>query len=51
VWLAVMIPLGWLIGVGLDNLGADLKRLEGVILTVVLVMAAIKGGRWWRARQ
>jgi len=51
LWLAVMIPLGWLIGRGLDNLGADLKRFEGAILTVVLITAAIKGGRWWRARR
>jgi membrane protein DedA with SNARE-associated domain len=50
-WLAVMIPLGWAIGRGLDNLGTDLKRLEGVILTAVLLAAAIKGGLWWRARR
>ena len=50
LWLAVMIPIGWGIGKGLDQLGADLKRVEWVILGAVLVAATVKGLMRWRAR-
>lgn len=48
VWLAVMVPLGWAIGMGAESLGADLKRFEWAILGIVLVGAAAKGYMAWR---
>lgn len=43
IWLAVIIPIGWAIGRGMANLGADLKRLEWLILAIVLAATLYKG--------
>lgn len=49
IWLAVMIPIGWAIGLGLDRLGADLKRVEWIVLGIVLTAAAGRGITRWRS--
>jgi hypothetical protein len=38
-----MIPIGWAIGSGLDQVGARLEDVEWVILGIVLVAAAVQG--------
>lgn len=48
IWLAVMIPIGWAIGLGLDRLGADLKRVEWLVVGIVLVVAVGRGFRRWQ---
>jgi len=53
IWLAVMMPIGWAIGLGLNRLGADLIRVEWVVLVVLgilLVAVAGRGITRWRAR-
>jgi len=50
LWLAVMIPVGWAIGLGLDRLGADLRRLEWLVLGIVLAGATAQGIRRWQNR-
>jgi membrane protein DedA with SNARE-associated domain len=50
LWLAVMIPIGWAIGRGLDHLGADLKEVEWIVLGIVLAAAAVRGIQRWRTR-
>lgn len=50
LWLAVMIPIGWAIGSGLENLGADLRKIEWLILGAVVVAAVVKGINRWRKR-
>lgn len=50
VWLAVMIPVGWMMGVGLSSLGADLRRFEWILLAMVLAAAARRGAGRWRTR-
>ncbi|MFQ5523744.1 MAG: hypothetical protein ACE5F5_09215 [Acidimicrobiia bacterium] len=50
LWLAVMIPIGWAIGMGFGNLGVDLRNVERAILGVVLAGVVVKGVTSWRAR-
>lgn len=50
VWLAVVVPVGWMIGHGLDRLGADIKRVEWLVLGIVLAVAAVRGIRQWRTQ-
>ncbi len=48
LWLAVMIPIGWAIGRGLDRFGTRLREVEWAILGVVLLAACVKGLRSWQ---
>lgn len=47
IWLAVMIPIGWGIGLGLDRLGADLREFEWFVIGILLVAAVVRGIRVW----
>lgn len=48
MWLAVMIPIGWAIGRGLEALGAQLRDIELAILLLVLAAALVKGVVGWK---
>lgn len=51
IWLAVMLPLGWFLGVGLDRLGTDLRKFEEAMLGIVLVAATVRGIKAWRTHR
>ena len=51
IWLAVIIPIGYLAGRGLGSAGVDLVRFEGVFAILVVLAVAARALVWWRHRR
>lgn len=46
LWLAVLVPIGWLLAHGLID-AAGARRLDLVVFVVVLVLLVVRGGSAW----
>ena len=51
IWYGVLIWLGALAGQNLDVLRGLLGRVNGVLLVVAVLIAALAGVWWWRTRR
>lgn len=47
LWLAVLVPVGFLAGRGVANLSADLTRLEYALPILLVLWIVLKRGRTW----
>ena len=47
LWLAVLVPIGFLAGQGVANLSADLTRLEYALPILLVLAIVLKRGRTW----
>ena len=50
IWLAVILPIGYAAGRGIERAGVDLTRVEPALAAVVVAAIAIRGVTEWRRR-
>lgn len=51
IWLAVIVPIGFMGGRGLDRAGIDLTHFEVGFAVVALCAAAVRAAMLWRKRR
>lgn len=50
IWLAVILPIGYAAGRGIERAGVDLARVDTSLVAVVVAAIAIRGVTEWRRR-